>query len=317
MLQVQYLVLIIIESLALVTYVPGNIFIIVKNIQDWTKNKRHSPFLQLILGVSGVNIVQGLLMVLSTFFMTHIKNTVLSKIYITVFLVLTSCNLWFSTWLCMYYCLQTVQIKLKIYQSLQETFPKMVPWFHTLSFLVSLVVSIPIAFKTLEDQSTNTTLSTLPLNATSSTSVDTYGLMTLVGSILEQISYVVSSLGFLLMFISSLAIIISLCANVRHLKSKAGNPRSKDVEVCFMPLVFHMDAAKAVGCIVGVNVVLCAAVNLLTSATSATIWTLALSMVHTIVQFLSCLNLIKGHVDISNMSFCCLCNRKYVNETEN
>ncbi|KAG9462114.1 hypothetical protein GDO78_014875 [Eleutherodactylus coqui] len=315
MLQVQYLVLLIIESLALVTYIPGNIFIIVKNIQDWIKNRRHSPFLQLILGVSGINIVQGLLKLISPFIMTNIESTILTKIYITLFLVLTSCNLWFSTWLCIYYCLQTVQIKLKFYRSLQKTFPKMVTWLHFLSILVSSILSIPFAWKTSEDQSSNTTFSTLPSNATSNITLD--GSISSIHSISVHTSYVVSSLGFLLMFSSSTAIIISLCATLRHVKLKTGRQRSQDAEACLKASALHIDAAKAVSCIVGVNVVLQAAVHILTSAGGGAIWTSAFSIANTIFQMFSCLHLIKGHVNISKMSICCLCNEKEFNEIEN
>ncbi|XP_040266952.1 taste receptor type 2 member 40-like [Bufo bufo] len=317
MLQVQYLVLLIIDSLALVTYIPGNIFIIFKNIQDWIKNRKRSPFLQLILGVSGINIAQGLLKFASTFFMTTIESTFLRKVYMIVCLILTSCNLWFSTWLCIYYCLQTVQIKLKFYCSLQKTFHKMVPWLHTLSILVSLVMSIPFALKTSEDQSSNITLSALPSNATLTIAVDVNELITFIASVLKHISYLVSSLGFLLMFSSSMAIILSLCLNIRHIKPKAGCSRHQDAEACLKASVLHLEAAKAVSCIVGVNVVLCVAVNILTSASGGAIWTLAFSIANTIVQILSCLNLIKGQVNVSNVSICCFCNKKNVNEIEN
>ncbi|XP_069805647.1 taste receptor type 2 member 40-like [Dendropsophus ebraccatus] len=263
--QVQYLVLLLIDSLALVTYIPGNIFLIVKNIQDIIKNRRRSPFLQLTLGVSGINILQGILKVLSTVFMTYIESTLLSNIYLTLCLVLTSCNLWFSTWLCVYYCLQTVQLKLRFYTSLQNAFPKMVPWLHVLSIMVSSVLGIPFILKISEDQSSNTTLTTLSSNATLNNTLHSNGLMAFVGSTLEKVSYVVSSIGFLLMFGSSMAIIISLCVNLRHIIPKKGGLKSQDTEAFAKTHALRMEAAKAVSSIAGVNVVLYAAVNILTS----------------------------------------------------
>ncbi|XP_071972600.1 taste receptor type 2 member 2-like [Engystomops pustulosus] len=137
------------DCISLLIILPGYMFILVVNIQDWMKNKKLDVSDQLISGL-------GLLSLIHRLFQVSFRCTVLRHGFTMItsfawlviditYLTLIFCTLLFSTWLSIHFCLKIVTLNNKLYIYIQRMFPKVFPWILLPSILASLLVSGPAA----------------------------------------------------------------------------------------------------------------------------------------------------------------------------
>ncbi|KAG8549011.1 hypothetical protein GDO81_023125 [Engystomops pustulosus] len=144
----------ILEFLSLLFLIPTNIFILMVNLLTWIKENKFSQVEQLIISISVCNIVEKMMEFI--WFLNIIYNIpVMTKNYFALGFLAMSCNVWFSTFLCVYFCLKIVNVKNTLYICLQRNFQKILPWLFVSAILGSVLVSVPFILKITEENSLN------------------------------------------------------------------------------------------------------------------------------------------------------------------
>ncbi|MEE6490701.1 hypothetical protein FKM82_015959 [Ascaphus truei] len=189
--------------------VIGNMFILGVNILDWTKNKRLSSSDQIIFGLSVLNILQRTLKICSYFIPEHLH--LIGTAFSVSFMAVIYCNLWFSNWLCVHYCLKIVNMNQRFYIDLQRKFHKMLPWLLILSTLVSCLISLSVALDFQVPFSPNTTDAT----------VDLFFQKNCKLCCTIPIYVATSSLAFLMSSSSVFAILISLRRHMKRMRQSS------------------------------------------------------------------------------------------------
>ncbi|XP_053330334.1 taste receptor type 2 member 40-like [Spea bombifrons] len=151
-------VLDIIDIVAFLCTVPGNIFILVVTLKEWFKNKRLCVTHQLVLGIVFCNILNGFLENIFYIYELTTDDTINEDLYLFLVFLLMFCNLWFTTWLCVHFCLKTVDINQRVYIYLRRRFHKMLPWILFSSVIGSILFSIPLNWYKVNGSSQNLTL---------------------------------------------------------------------------------------------------------------------------------------------------------------
>ncbi|KAG8549014.1 hypothetical protein GDO81_023127 [Engystomops pustulosus] len=217
---VSFKFLIIVDTTSLLFLFPCNIFIFMVNILDWKKKRMLQISDVIITGISVSNLVYGGMRLLRCF--SSIYNITSTIIVIFGFnLMSVSCNIWFSTWLCVYFCLKIVKIHNSFYIYLQRTFHKMLPWLLVLSVVESLLLSFFLAVNSSKRQFFDGQLYSPTLNV--STSIQS-----------AEVSfslYLKFSLVALVLFASScFTITYTLCRHIKVLKNNKQGFQSSSTE---------------------------------------------------------------------------------------
>ncbi|XP_071988250.1 taste receptor type 2 member 7-like, partial [Engystomops pustulosus] len=201
--------LILTSYVTLIVSLPGNIFIIVKNVLDLWKNRRLLLSDWLMLGFSFFSFLQvcneGFVLYLDLY---HLPSN------IHVFMYLNMCTLWFSALLSLHFCLKIVQINHWLYICLQRRFPELFPWIIVGFLLGFLILNLYSTIDPKAECSSNTTSSVVSIRC----------------SWLKLIFLTSCFLFTFLCSLSALTILISLMKHVRRIQDNtegSGSPSMK------------------------------------------------------------------------------------------
>ncbi|XP_053330341.1 taste receptor type 2 member 40-like [Spea bombifrons] len=285
------IVLMSIDIVVLMPSIPGNVFILVVNILDWIKNKKHSTTDRLIFGISAVNLLHGLLKVNRNVFLllkTDNSNTgMFQKASSVLLLTSLSSSLWFCTWLCIHFCLKIVRFKQRFYIYLQRTIPKKLPCLLLLSFLGSISVAVPIAWDVVDGTTRNVSLVTSNQEAK-------LLFMLRHRSIYSQPIYTMYCCVAFTLFSSSAGnIIVSLFNHMKHMQENIEGSRRPNLEA-------HISAAKTVTSLLVLNAVffICLIIGIFKGG--ASYWLQCSSLLNSIFHNISALVLINGNRKLQN-----------------
>ncbi|KAM8921405.1 taste receptor type 2 member 8-like [Pelodytes ibericus] len=274
-----------IDMTAIVASIPGNMFIVLVNILDLIKNKRLCVTDQLITGIGICSLLHQFneFALLSSALIVGLLFTDQAlKINYAFFMSVLLCYLWFSSWLCVHFCLKIVKINNTVYIYLQKTFPKLFPWLFVPSIVVSVLVSFPIVLRYRIDSS--------PCNTTIIISNQT-GLDAEASPMAYwpyQAYFTVSALGFLLCSLSAGVIIHSLFRHMKQMLSNVQGPRSPSIEA-------HIHAVKTLTSILMLNIVLFSSSVVTIFKKDGNLWGILLPIVTSVCHILSSLSQVKGN----------------------
>ncbi|XP_075699580.1 taste receptor type 2 member 104-like [Rhinoderma darwinii] len=221
----------ILEFLNLLFLIPTNMFILIVNIVNWKKDKNLQQVDQLITSISVCNLAEG--MMTSIRFLNLIYNSILLEdIDFALYVMVCSCNFWFSAFLCVYFCLKIVNVNNTLYIYMQRNFHKILPWLFISAIMGSVLVSVPLVPKFSEETSSNSRLNSSAINMQESQTI-----VTRTNDILTFM--ILSSTATLLFSISAFAIIISLFKHVNQVQQNVGGFRGPNMKA-------HVQASKTV-----------------------------------------------------------------------
>ncbi|KAG8539157.1 hypothetical protein GDO81_021335 [Engystomops pustulosus] len=255
----------------LIIPLPGNIFIIVVNIQDYFKNRRLLLSDHLMIGLSVFNLLHELLdtvVFTSKFFE---ENTTYGYMYLNM------CSVTFSSLLSIHFCLKIVNIHHWFYIGLQRRFSKLLPWplMTVISgyFFLSLYSVLEIKPGCL----LNTTSSDFSLNLSPRCS---WSLLILM---------ICSGLCTVLCTVSALTILISLLKHMKRIQENTEGSRSPNMDA-------HIRAVKTITVLLVANIVIFISLlwNNLLFTWNETTWTYLFNVLIPICHIFSCYSLIKG-----------------------
>ncbi|KAG8544862.1 hypothetical protein GDO81_021701, partial [Engystomops pustulosus] len=200
---------------------PTNMFISIVILLNWIKDKKLPLVDQLIASISVCNIAEEVMK--SIKFLNIIYNSSkISMIYFSLCSMVMSCNVWFSTFLCVYFCLKIVNVKNTLYICLQRNFQKIFPWLFVSAILGSVLVSLPFILRITEEN-----ISTPKLN---STFLDFQEMGVLSFIILFWTAMLIFS-------ISALIFVISLFKHMNQVQQNLGGFRSPNMKVHVQALI--------------------------------------------------------------------------------
>ncbi|KAG8547471.1 hypothetical protein GDO81_028308, partial [Engystomops pustulosus] len=207
-----YFIMVVADIVAFIFVFPGSIFIIAINLWDWINNKTLSLSDHLSIGVSVCNFLHGVLKVLLQLYLFLKLDCFLLIKYVSVScLAAMSGNLWLCTLYSIYCCLKIVTFSQNAYVYLKKTFPKMLPWLLILTVLLTLCVSIAMAWDVKDVAPPNKTQSKQDLTL----------IFYLEDSAPLKI-YIFACLCALLLFSSSyVTIMISLRRHIKQMRDNA------------------------------------------------------------------------------------------------
>ncbi|KAG8560395.1 hypothetical protein GDO81_014953, partial [Engystomops pustulosus] len=211
---------------------PTNMFIFIVIVLNWIKDKKLPQVDQLIASISVCNIVEEVIksvLLLGTMY----NSFILTMIYFALFSTVMSCNVWFSTFLCVYFCLKIVNVKNTLYICLQRNFQKVFPWFFMSAILGSVLVSVPFILKITEGNSSNSGLNTSAIfmqNNSVFLYIKTKDILSLV---------ILSWIAMLIFSISASVIVNSLFKHMNQVQQNIGGFRSPNMKV-------HVQALRTV-----------------------------------------------------------------------
>uniref|UniRef100_A0A8C5RAV1 Taste receptor type 2 n=1 Tax=Leptobrachium leishanense TaxID=445787 RepID=A0A8C5RAV1_9ANUR len=228
---------------SLIATVLGSVFIITVNILNWRKTNAIQLADQLITLISVSNLLMELVKVTGypikflneSYFSTKLEHPVTF-----LFMFLLSCSHWFSSWLCVHFCLKIVSSRHRLYTRLQRCFHESTEWIMVLSVLGSLLCTIAIIFSETSVYPSNKTFGGSPVNNTLYL-MNIWHACTIYG--------IVSSFGFLLSSASAVTIITSLHRHLKKMQDHVRGLQGSSVSV-------HVRAAKTVVSILFLNVLL-------------------------------------------------------------
>lgn len=200
----------------------GHMFILVVNALDAAKSRRLPLNDWLICSISVFSILYTLLNIFeSVFFLLQpieICAEAANKGFLVLFLTIYSCNIWFSTWLCVYFCLKIVKFNQRFYIYLQKIFPKLFTWILLLTVIQAFLSSFISVW---------TNSGELSLNATFSKSDHEQSLKRYARYAPRIIIYSATfSISYGILYTSALTIIFFLYKHMKKMKNNTQGPRS-------------------------------------------------------------------------------------------
>ncbi|XP_078241629.1 taste receptor type 2 member 40-like [Pogona vitticeps] len=213
----------------------SNGFIVTVIIHEWTKNKSLTASEQLLLSLGISNFLATVLLTpfyIDDFIMTNFTfNLVLRKIFpIAVFLVIS--RYWLTAWLCVFYCIKIVNSTRSFFLWCKLRISWLTPRVLVGSLIVSFLVSF-FAFlnKSPEHQSNTTAIAT----------TGTQGKTMRETVHFFKFSFVAIASGgpFLIVFVCSILVVVSLCTHARQMTSEESTLKNPQTEV-------HIKAARTV-----------------------------------------------------------------------
>ncbi|KAG8549016.1 hypothetical protein GDO81_023128, partial [Engystomops pustulosus] len=268
------LILYISDYITFLTFIPANMFIFIVNLLTWIKDKKLPQVDQLITSISVCNILEDVLHKMRFLNMSY-DDLMMTNMYLVVFLMIMFCNIWFSTFLCVYFCLKIVNVKNTLYICLQRNFQKILPWLFVSVILVSVLLSVPVILKYLEQATVNSTLNT-------SSSTSAYIKAKDIASFM-----ILSWTAMLIFSISVLGIVTSLIKHIDQVQQNFGGFRSPNMEA-------HVQALRTViSFLINNIIILCTFTIIMTSHNK--ILKYVIVPFYTISKVVVCWNLIKGN----------------------
>ncbi|XP_071988586.1 taste receptor type 2 member 10-like [Engystomops pustulosus] len=146
-------------------------------------------------------------------------------IYFALFSFAMSCNVWFSTFLCVYFCLKIVNVKNTLYICLQRNFQKVFPWLFMSAILGSVLVSFLFILNMTEENSSNLGLNISAINMQNNSSFT---------DIKEKdILYfmILSWTATMILSISASVIVTSLFKHMNQVQQNFGGFRSPNMKI--------------------------------------------------------------------------------------
>ncbi|XP_063802661.1 taste receptor type 2 member 40-like [Pseudophryne corroboree] len=268
------------DLIAMVASLPENILIFKVNILDLANGKRLHLTDQLIFGLSifGTLHLFSILPKDVLFVLDELLIFDAAKKYLAVlFLTVMSCNLWFSSLLCVHYCLKNVICNQQHYIYLQRMFSKFFPWIYIVIVFGCFLMALPPAWEiSIKNNISNDTLSEH------------------CSSIAKE--YATASRFFLAMScvpipvtaVTALLIIISLCRHLKQIQHNDQGFQCPSVED-------HVQATKTVLSLLTIDIIYFLAVIQLFIPSSKYTYQYAANISLAIIHILKSLVLIKGN----------------------
>lgn len=226
--------------------IPANIFILMVIILDVANSNRILISYQLICGISIINIIGQVLHICEDI-LDLINNNLFSvatagKLIFAFNLVCYLCNAYFSTLLCLHFCLKIVNINQKIYIYVQKIFHRRFNW-----ILISTVVgSVAWSLISIWSKSKGS-----PFNNTLSEDMF-FGTMYNKLIIFPKISGIPILLPFIVLSFSAFTVIISLFKHMKNVKNNDNGLKTPSVEV-------HLKAIQTIMSFLTINLISVAA----------------------------------------------------------
>ncbi|XP_075697360.1 taste receptor type 2 member 9-like [Rhinoderma darwinii] len=205
-----------IHSLCLATGLTGNSFILIVHFLDWLRTRDHNPSNLILNGIGISNIfLQGAVVFQEVAYLLFLDFYMQERVMVTLLIVITSLSLsslWCSTCLCFYYCVKIVQLRGTLFYKLKANLPVMVPWLLAFSVVLSWCVGIQSYWDIYLDTSFTT------MNITGNITTLMFPQFKSKCSCTLQIYNVVASVAFTLIFLTTGAIIASLCQHMKRMR---------------------------------------------------------------------------------------------------
>ncbi|KAM5191374.1 taste receptor type 2 member 4-like [Mantella aurantiaca] len=203
----------------------GNGFILIMNLFAWIKNKTLTVSDQLTSGISLLEALYEVLKAWGYIYLTEINGHTDATMSLVIASTIVSSRFWFSTCLCVNFCLKIVNLKKGFYIYLQKTFPRNALWFSLLCSLASFLLSFGIGFGVAVVPSLNSSLGVVGHNVS-------LGLVLNTGCTLVCQAFISESLlGLLLSSSSLVAIITSLCRHMKNMQRTVNGVKSPNIGV--------------------------------------------------------------------------------------
>ncbi|KAG9480845.1 hypothetical protein GDO78_010228 [Eleutherodactylus coqui] len=212
----------------LIISLPGNLFIIFVNIQEFCKNRRLLLSNQLIFGFSVISLLHGLVDVCQW------DNHGYDKYVTQIFIYFNMCTLSFSTLLSVHFCLKIVHINHWLYIALQKRF-------HTF-FALTLTTLVLGGILVYLSPSLNFRGDLLNITSTDVSKRES-------STLLLWIFTAISILHTLLCSVSTLAIVISLFKHMKQIQENTEGSRSPNLEA-------HIHTVKTVTTLLATNILI-------------------------------------------------------------
>ncbi|XP_073493326.1 taste receptor type 2 member 40-like [Phyllobates terribilis] len=258
-------------------------FIFVSNVLCWAKDNNAPQGDQLITIISVCNLVEEMMKSIRLFNIFY-KSLFVAKIYIALCFMVTSCNVWFSTLLCVYFCLKIVKVKHTLYFQLQNNFHEALPWLYFSNILGSILVSIPLVLKTSSENSSRFNVSAISLQESP---------VLISFKVKDTIAFTILSLTAMLIFsISASAIIISLFKHINQVQQNFGGFRSPNMKA-------HVQASRTVMSFLFAYIITFLFMATVSLLPSDNVWIYVIYLLFNISKAVSCWNLIKGNRNLN------------------
>ncbi|XP_073493324.1 taste receptor type 2 member 40-like [Phyllobates terribilis] len=260
-------------------------FIFIANILNWAKDKNAPQGDHIITSISVCNLVHE--MIKSIRYLNIIyKSLLMTKIHIALFYIVNSWNFWFSTLLCVYFCLKIVNVKHTLYISMQRNFHKALPWLFISVIAGSVILSAPLLIEVSEEISSH-----LRLNASKNIQ---QRIIFLPPKFNDVLSFMILSLIAMLIFsISASAIIISLFKHMNQVQQNFVGFRGPNMTA-------HMQALRTVIFFLIANLITLFLFVTVTSMSPTTIWIDVIFPIFSITKVAGSWSLIKGNRNLDN-----------------
>ncbi|KAM8921416.1 taste receptor type 2 member 4-like [Pelodytes ibericus] len=289
MLPSSHIFLFAIDFAVLLSAVPGNMFLVLVNLLDWTKNKRLSVTDQLLFGIGIFGLLHGIIRITKQAYILITANDKLTAhinlIFTCVLVPVISCNFWMCTWLGVHFCLKIVKINQRCYIYLQRKFPAIFPFLLLQSVIASCFVSASWVWIDLKEHLPNKTLA----NSNQSL-IENLSPSTIYNP--SQAAYsALCSLAFLLHFSSTLTIVTSLFRHMKQIRGNSEGSSSPNIEV-------HIRAAKTVTSLLFLKILYLVAFKIHVFNESNFVPLYCASAISSLCNILGSLTLIKGNTKL-------------------
>ncbi|KAG9465588.1 hypothetical protein GDO78_018051 [Eleutherodactylus coqui] len=256
-----------------------NLFIFTVNILNWAKEKNLQQVDQLITSISVCNLAEQMLKFIKLLNI-FLSNLMLKRVHSVLWYVVISCNLWFSTFLCVYFCLKIVNVKQALYIRLQRNFYKILPWIFLSSIMGSVLMSAPFILKCSETSS-NSTVDSPDITMERSLRLINFCFY-------RDLAFLIFLLIPMLIFsTSAFAIITSLFKHINQVQQNLGGSRGPNMKA-------HVQASRTVTVFLITYIIIFLILTARLISPAAT-WSHALYPFFTISKAVSCWSLIKGN----------------------
>ncbi|KAG8536702.1 hypothetical protein GDO81_025819 [Engystomops pustulosus] len=270
----------ILESITILFLMPPNIFIVTVNLLTWIKDKKFSQVEQLITSMSVCNLVEEMLTLMNVVNIIYNSSKIRNINFALNFMTM-SCNVWFSTFLCVNFCLKIVNVKNTLYMCLQRNFQKILPWLFVSAILGSVLVSVPFILIITEENVSNPKLNT----STISWQSDSTFICFKERDILSFLT--LSWTAVMILSISALAIVTSLFKHMNQVQQSFGGFRSPNMKV-------HVQALRTIMSLLISNIIILLVLTANISS-NGNMWSYVIYPFYFISKGVICWRLIKGN----------------------
>ncbi|XP_069582966.1 taste receptor type 2 member 40-like [Ranitomeya imitator] len=138
-----------------------NVFILATNFNNWKTQKTLETFDKILSYIATIRcllLLHALLLNLLLVFFRHLfQSLILNTFMLVMTLLLNHFILWFSTILCVFYCLKIANCNYKCFIFLKTHISSLVHWFLLASLPISVTFSVPFFWHVLDPELLETT----------------------------------------------------------------------------------------------------------------------------------------------------------------